>query len=454
MEKFRAKNRKLFPRLLIVAILAAVSAPAAFSEPQFHIVSMQQYCFTDVDCEFDLQLENIQPKDVQSFVEDVQDDVKFVSSCKDDLANAPSATGKNGTLIQVWFRFLKPGVFDIGVLTVRISGVLYKIPFGTVTVYQNPDSLQPQLFIKFNNQIYQSQGSVVTCTAGTHLDFTLYIKYAVQIVNYSWSLPENSIFKETKRYEITQGNPRGGGFSPDAITVASFEWQPLTKGRWSLPKIIVTATAYNGSRYDLTLPPCTIDVMESSQQTNSADSETNVFAYAFSQPLDVEKTKTVSVQKIEHPEKIVELRCKERHSFPFNKYAEQRRAAEIEAGIPSDGSEPSIPLFVLLLVCCIICISLTIVFLVVKKSRKAAFVFTASLLMLTGTIISGALVSRSYALFIGGPVNSIPEEKNSTNISIRAGSRVRVLHSAGNWVYVHSNDTYGWVQKENVYYIK
>jgi hypothetical protein len=454
MEKFRTKNRNIVPRLLIILLTMFVPAYAVSVEPQLHIVSQQQYCFTETNCQFNLKIVDVDPENVQSYVEDLQDSVTLVSLRKDDLAADINAQGQRGTLIQMWFEFAKPGLFNIGTLTVRISGKLYRVLFDPVVVYENPNTVQPELFITFSNPLYQKQGNLISCSAGTHLDFTIYIRYAVQIVNYSWKLPQDSIFTELKRYEITEGNPRGKGFSPDAVPLASFEWQPLTSGKWNLPLIVVTATAYNGSRFDLTLPNYEIAVSESSTPAESAASENSVFAYAFSEPVDVTKGKMVSVQKLEHPQKIVELRKKERHSFPFSKVAEQRREAEIKEGLVPGENEPSVPLFICLLLLSATGIAFTIIFIVIKKNRGAAISFAVTALILTGTIICGVMVSRTYALFIGGSVNSIPEEKINTSITIRAGSRVQVQHRAGDWVYVRSNDTYGWVQKENVYYIK
>src|SRR5574344_2590087 len=152
MEKQTAEFRKHFQRLLsflfyVTAVLCLPSFLSAeegsFAYEKNHILSLQKYCFTDSTSQFTLQLEGVAPDKVQSYVDDIPENVTLISSRKDELAGNGGSSGVKGTMIQLWFQFKKPGQYQIGNLIVNIAGKVYKYRFDPITVYENPDTVQP-----------------------------------------------------------------------------------------------------------------------------------------------------------------------------------------------------------------------------------------------------------------------------------------------------------------------
>lgn len=60
---------------------------------------------------------------------------------------------------------------------------------------------------------------------------------------------------------------------------------------------------------------------------------------------------------------------------------------------------------------------------------------------------------RKYAIFAGGEIKSIPEEKTKGTL-FSGGQKVRIKESAGNWRYVECPDFSGWTESENLFEIK
>lgn len=462
MEKSTAGNKKHIQRLLILILTTTLYMQLPFSlcaqektfDPQSTgIIAMQQYCFTDTDCQFNLAIPDVMPQDVQSYVEGMPDSVSLVSSRKEDLSI--SVAGKKGTLIQLWFRFKTPGLFQLQPLTARILGHVYQFAFDPVTVYENPNTVSPEVFVLFNNKNFQEQGTHLYSQAGEHIRFTVYIRYAVQIVDFTWSVPQNSIFTEVKSYDITAGVPRGSGFSPEALPVAVFDWQPLVRGDWKFPAILITATAYNGARVTIPFPNYLVTILPNEQiVSDPVQNEESAFAYAFTDTSPAASKSKVSDYTRQDSEALRTLRVKERHSFPFSKAGRERMALEQKENITDNEDEPSVPLFWLLLGLSGIALVCSIVFFVIKKTREGSISIVILFVVLSGTVISGMFLSKQYALFVGGSVSSIPEDETHSIIMIQAGSRVQIKRSAGDWVYIKYDETYGWVRSDTLYVIQ
>lgn len=460
MEKQTTEFGKHCKRLLTPLLAAVVFCTAEFlsaeqvSVQKMHIFPQQKYCFTNTDCQFNLRLDNIPPETVQSYVDAIPDMASFISLRKDELAGDEASPGARGTMIQVWFQFKKAGVYNLGNLMVDISGKLYKVPFDQITVYENPETVQPQLSISFFNQAFPNNGGTITCTAGDHIRFTLYTRYAVQIINFDWDIPENSIFKEVKQYAITEEIPRGGSFSPAAVPVATFDWQPLLQGTWKFPSIRITATAYNGAKVDLTLPEFAVNVLPAPAVRRNAKTGQSAFAYAFAEPVEKSSVQDSTSGISPNQERLLALRSIERHSFPFNAAVKERQQIEEQEGLASGENEPSVPLFVTLLTLCVIALAGTVLLFLFKHMRSGSVCLAVLILLLICSILSGVQVTSKYALFAGGTVSPIPENAASSSVIMPAGSRVQVQRDTGDWVYIKYNDTYGWVLKTKLYYIK
>ncbi|MFA6936810.1 MAG: hypothetical protein WCQ67_01105 [Treponema sp.] len=459
MEKSTTRNKKHFQRLLIFLLVFFLFFTDNFlfakqkqTYSELRVVPQSSFCFTEEATQFVLKIPNVPPAQVSFYTEPANSSVSFVSSYKDEYIPENSSSLERGTLIQLWYKFKKTGSITPPQLSVSINNKSCKISFEPITVYENLNTVQPVLSINIQNK--ENNGNEITCIEGEQLKFIVYIKYAVQIISFDWELPENSIFSELKRYEITEGQPRGTTFSPSYEPVASFSWQPLSVGKIKFPNIKIVATAYNGKRYDLSLQNYIVNVMPSEKENENSKINENVFAYAFTKPVSIQNESNAKVKSVVNPQKILTLRKAERNSFPFNSVVEKRISAEKEIGLEPGENEPSIPLYKVFLISSLVLLIISVILFVLKKTRPAVIAITFYAVFLVGTVVSGIPLTLDYALFAGGIVSPIPEQAASSSVVVQPGSRIIIQKKAGEWVYIKYSDTYGWVQESQVYYIK
>ena len=415
----------------------------------------EEYFFTHSECPFELNIENVSPDKVSVYVNDVPGNVSFMSSRKETYIPADSGkSGRHGTHLVIYFRFDETGDYHIRPVEVRIDGSYCRIPVEPVYVYDNPSIVQPQLSIQFDTPDINVSGKKITAVAGQHISFTLFLRYAAQIVDYTWTIPEDSIFAELEHYEIAEGLVHGAEFSPKSVPVAKFDWQPLVHGDYELPKVHILATTYGGLRTEVPFPSYKVTVTPSTQKAAGNAGAKSVFPYAFNDQAVPGKEKSPYGQDFTLAEKIHALRVKERHSFPLvSKAGAVRRRAEKSAGLVPGRAEPSLALLFLVIALATVALVLYIVFLVRKNKLLRRIMLSLTLAAGVGALVLGAQTGNVHAVFAGGMVSSIPEEKKS-DVTVRPGVIVNVIRTAGDWVYVSYNDTKGWVPKETVLVIK
>jgi hypothetical protein len=462
MEKQSVGQKRKLCSGLLILLLVAISFPLfaeTLSKAQIralHVVPQNKIFFTGAECGYTLTLPGIEPSNVQTELPSVPSGVQFLSSKRDEYIGSD---GKLGTIVRLWFSFSSAGVYTFDPLSVMIGFRSYGLQFDTVTVYENPKTIMPVLSVRFDNDVSVTDGNVpvVSVAAGQKIHFTLYLKYAVQVVNFSWELPQNSLFTELKRYEITRGEPRGNDFSPNEIPVARFEWEPLVAGHCRLPDVHMTVTAYNGSRREPVLPAYDIFVVEQSSknaQTSIPSPRENAsFAYAFAEQTDSVSEKNLEVSFIDC-RNLAQLRSAERHSFPWSPAVEKRRAAETAAGISEGVSEPSVPLFHLLMLLFAVSAAGAAVLFAFRHFYGAVAVTGLTLLFLILSVLYGATLFPHYGIYAGGTISPVPEKNASTEQSAAAGIRVKIVEKAGEWVYIDCTDSGGWVQEKAVFRIR
>lgn len=451
MEKSAAGTAKQFKRLLILFTFLFSSAVNSFAVNVREVMkgaeikSTEEYCFTQKSTQFSFTINEIEPKYIEFYIDKVPDGVIFLSSSK-------TAAG-NGTVINLFFQFENTGTYKINPLVCLVRGYTFYVPFRKVEVYENPDTIQPELSISFANYTYNNENAAIKIPTGSHLVYTVNVRYAVQIIDFTYALPKNSIFTELKRFPITEGLPRKAEFSTELEKIAMFDWQPLSEGDWTLPQIKVTATSYNGGRYVLQFPERTVKVVQAASERHDDDSLETVFANAFTEriPGEAEYIQTVIPEEVFV--KIADLRKQERKHFPFSKIRKERIALETEYGLNETAREPCIP-FVICLIA-LLAVTVVVVIILFKKEKYlyATAGTLASLVLVVFTVILIVRLNVKTALFTGNSLSPVPEETGSVSVVLEKGSYVTVTKKAGKWLYVKINETYGWTTEDNVIYI-
>jgi len=413
--------------------------------------------FTAQENGYTICFDGIDSSQIQTDLPSLPPGVQFVSSKRSVFVNNE---GERGTMIQLWFSFTDVGPVKLPPLIVQVNKKTFYLPFGDVTVYENPALISPVLEVTFDEKTNVTTSAsglrTVKLRAGEKLRFTVNIKYCVQIINYSWKVPQNSIFEEVKRYEMAAGQVRYPDFSSEAIPLAEFEWQPLTAGSYTLPHLDIKALSYNGYQKNIFMPECEIIVSGEMQTQSKAPfiPMRDIFSDAYE---DVELSARDANKYVVSKSDcvlIAQLRSIEKHSFAFTSAEKNRRAFEEKIGIPDAEEEPSLPAIWVHFFVGLICLVLSNIFFILRRYKTTVAMFIATLVFLLFSISAFISSTEEYGIFCGGKVWSVPETTSSNTRTVSAGIRVKVSQKAGDWIYIESANINGWVTDDSVIFIE
>ncbi|MBQ9207350.1 MAG: hypothetical protein IJ158_11655 [Treponema sp.] len=244
--------------------------------------------FTQTENCYILELEDVEPHTVTMELPDLPLGTAFLSSKKEEFV---SENGHRGTVISLWFNFSESGITQFSPLLVKINGRPSYFEFERTIVRENPALISPVLEIQFkrpaNLTTLKNGQKSLFVKKGEKISFTVFLRYGVQILDYKWTIPKDSIFTEITRSDFANGAQKITQFTNEAKNLSQFEWQILKEGIYTLPQISVTAVSYNGSQKTLSLPQnIEISVSNEKYQTNDSYFSKNntVFASSFEKP--------------------------------------------------------------------------------------------------------------------------------------------------------------------------
>lgn len=464
MEKQRSKSiTKSCRRLLISGLIGLLFSTNLFSQKlslseinQLRIVPAEnQNLFTKTEIKLILSIPNLKPSQIQVLSNPVQSDVYFKTMKKSE----DFETG--GTLIELWYNFDKAGTYQLEQLPVMIQNRQRYIKFSPLKIEDDPSKQNPRIVIEFENGttiisdhgIYENP--IFTYKIGQKINFTVNLQYATQLVQFTWDLPKDSIFKQTKTYEITEVKYREKKPSNELIPVASFEWTALTAGKQNIPKIKLVATGYNGYRNELLLPEAKINFTEEKLFSDNSDSD-NFFTEAFSAEYSDKNTRSSFEITESDCEKLAKLYSKERNTIfthHGNKKARQNFERSLSLPVNQNRDFSLGQLFGSIL----FLIGATIVLIISIREKKHLRILISSALILIATVpLLYAIIkgTEKYGICTGCTIYSIPEDNAEAFSEIGTGNKVQITETTDSWLYIQLGEAGGWCKKENIIIIK
>lgn len=472
MEKQSKRTKKRFV-LGLLAALWLICANSSFSQAEqknsftrddaekLMILPKDDIFFTNKEAQFILKIPNILPSDVQTELPNFPEGIVFNSSKRGDYF---SQDGSMGAEIDLWFTFRKTGSLTLPPLIIYVKGRRYSINFKTVEVYENPRTILPRMTLVFDSGevIGEETKKIPTISLESNKTarFTLYLQYAIQAQQFAWSIPKDSIFTETKRYNIENSSERASDFSTKKVPVADFEWTPFASGQTSLPEIRMMATAYSGRSIYLTTPECLVTITpqnksKADKQDMKTSEQDSVYAYAWAEETSGNKEQQDKEISPFDCAEIARLRSQERRSFiNARKIRAQRIAAEEKIGLQKSENEPLLPIFFILLGTTGILAALGIILFLLKKRFEAAMAGIAAIAFIFVTSIDANVLIKKHGIIVGGEISPVPEESAMTKTAVSGGSRVLIKEEVKDWYYIVYNENGGWIRKENLAAIK
>ncbi|MCI6810727.1 MAG: hypothetical protein MR958_11155 [Spirochaetia bacterium] len=459
MEKQRNfTESKSFKRLLTAGLFAVIFSTVLTAQAltlaqikRLRIVPAEnQKLYAKTELKFEVVLPNTPASTVQVQAPAETRDVNFKTLRKTELYS-----NNTDTKIELWFSFDKKGTYKLPPLSVMINGRSRSILFDEVVIENNPANMPARLVIKFNNgqTVYSdddiSKKVLFTSEAGKKLSYTIYLQHAVQLIQFNWELPKESILTQTESFEITEIKYREKNYSEELIPVASFEWVSLSEGKHPMPEIRISATGYNGYRSAILMPEFYIDFKNNTVlEEDEADA---LFVEAFNSNYvhsSKSEQKTISDEDCE---KLAKLRTAEKRAF-LNLFQARRERADFEQELELPNSQSEFPVFILHLsiAAFIIFLLLFIYYVRTNKSFQKVMIITGMICTLVLIISSSVQVSKKYAIFKQSSILSVPEENATSVNELASGTRVRILEETEEWSYIEIGETGGWVKKDRL----
>ncbi len=287
--------KSLLVPLFMLLVLPLHSLPSKKVLRELKVLPRSEIFFTQMENCYSLEIPDIEPGKVQLDLPELPLGTKFISSKKEEYV---SADGVKGTQISLWFTFTDSGDTRIPPLLTRINGRTYYFEFEPVYVYENPALISPVAEVIFDRPDLlktdkKTGQKTLRVTSGEKISFTVALRYGMQVIDFRWKLPKDSIFNETQRFEFANGEEKITEFTTESKKLASFEWQILKEGLYPLPEITIGTISYSGAKKQLYLPQnILVSVSESKTSVNSEAKSgwhnADIFEAAFEKPEDDE----------------------------------------------------------------------------------------------------------------------------------------------------------------------
>lgn len=459
MEEQRITTAAKSCRRLLIFILLMLAPAVTFAQTltaamirELTIVPAEnQKLFAKEDLKFEVFIPYVKSGQVQIQSPTAASEVSFKQIKKtDDWENG-------GVKLEIWYSFGKKGDFQLPALPIVIQNRRRTIKHAPVTIIDNPADMSPRIVIEFSNgQVLYSDiaAEIIQLPVGKTISFTVNLQYAVQLIQFNYDIPKDSIFTQTKVFEITEIKYREKKYSDELIPVATFNWTGLAEGRHSMPPLKLQVTGYNGYRVDCIMPEFPVEFLPLEESEDGGKLET-AFEDAFNFSFEDEQAAIRSRITLQTCEQLAQLRINERNElFAHAANKHERRLFEEEYMLPATEDEFFMGICYLSYLILLVMILLLII--LIKKHYKNLIVIAASLLICAIALFTYSQVKKneSYAIFTGGKVSSIPEATAESFSEISAGNRVRITEKAGKWYYVELGETGGWCQSDKVLIIK
>lgn len=397
--------RRKFRTGLLICMLLGTLPLYAQSYRNLMIKPKETYCFAGDMNTFILEVPNVTPDDVDIVVQSVPENTTMVSSTKEEYFK----NEVRGTRITFLIRFSETGTYHIPAASARIAWNWINIPFQTVTVYDNPLTLTPRVFVNAPDVAYRGEPFTISISA---MHFS-------EISDVSVALDTGAMLE---RVELLNTLPfTVESFTADTFPVAIYQITPYSEGTFEIPEVSLAVKSYSGIRSVVSASGKTVKVLPPEEQEPE------------------QKKGTFDIAYVELDEDSVEPQLMLRHS-----------AEEQAEKLNADRKTYRLCLWASLGV-----FAVCIVLLSTGSRRKSKG------LLITG--VTGAFfciiaisffisqICHDFVVSKGGELRTIPENNGNVLQLTQEGSVFRVKDESALWYHVTAeNGVDGWILKSDV----
>lgn len=404
MEISGKRFRRKFATGLLICLLAYALPVWGQSYRNLVIKPKDTYCFAGDISTFILEVQNVTPDDVDIVVQAVPENTTMVSSTKEEFVKNEI----RGTRVTFRIRFSETGTYQIPAASARIGWNWITIPFQKVTVYDNPLTLTPRVFVSVPDVAYM----------GEPFNLSISAMHFSEITDVSVALDTGAMLE---RVELLNELPFSvDSFTADTYPVAVYQVIPYNEGTFNIPEVSLAVKTYSGINSVVTSTGKSIKVLA----RDVAEKEESVA------PFDI--------AYVELEEDPLESQIVLLHS-----------ADEQAAKLIADRKTYRICLW-----CALGLFVLCIVFLVTGSRRKNKGLLILGLTGAFFCIIAASFfisqVCHNYVVSKGGELRLIPEANGNVLQLTQEGAIFRVKDESTLWYHVTAeNGVDGWILKQD-----
>ena len=417
---------RLLAAVAVITLLVPSVCFGAVSLRNLKIVPEKSSCFVGDTCNFILEIPEYQPSRIDATVQSTPDGVALMASSKDSYEE----NGVKGTRIVFTFKFSKKGTYKIPSLATRVDWISINIPFQSITVYDDPRTLLPEISVKLPKTIYAHEPFTATIS----------MRFFAEILEVYSDLDENMIITRSEDTAVLPFVQKE--FTENYETVALYDLTPIETGSVTVPAFHVLAKTYAGGQVLLTSDAQTVKVLAAKKQSVSGG-ESGYYASV----LDG------AGEDGDFGEGGVTFSDDNSSSMKKSDEEEVSSADEIAADIKHSrkvGKAFLIVAIVLFVLCAAALVTFFIrhmkLFAKIAAASSAFFLVLSVLLTILTAGVKG-VASRNAAVY------SIPEQNSSSVSVVIAGDVMQIKAVRNGWYSVKLvNGSEGWIKAEDCIY--
>ncbi len=397
-------RRKFSTGLLIFLLICSLPVWSQ-SYRNLVIKPKDTYCFAGDINTFILEVPNVTPDDVDIVVQSVPENTTMVSSTKEEFVKNEI----RGTRITFLIRFSETGTYHIPSASARIAWSWINIPFQTVTVYDNPLTLTPRVFVNVPDVAYKGEPFTLSISA---MHFS-------EITDVSVALDTGAMLE---RIELLNELPFCvESFTADTYPVATYQVIPYSEGTFEIPEVSLAVKSYSGIRSVVSASGKTIKVLPAEEEVGESNDVTFDIAY-------------------------VELEEESQEPQTVLLHSAEEQAARLMADRQTYKLGLMISLGVLVL---------TLILVTVGSARKLKGMLitgvTGAFICIIAVSFFISQASHTYVVSKGGELRLIPEKNGNVLQLTQEGAVFRVKDESAQWYHVMAeNGVDGWILKQDV----
>ena len=201
---------------------------------------------------------------------------------------------KNGTVINVWLNFTQSGKFELEDFIFSFSSnedepsnsQNFHVKFPEILISPDLSIQKPEIYICFDDKntikldketstekdnpviIYQKQYD-------DKFSFTIFVKYAFDILHFDYEIPKNAILTKTNFFEHSKSslNTESEEYSEQLFPIASFDMVCLQTGKTEFPKISIQLENFQHQKEKIILENYAVEILNYKKNHNIKESK-------------------------------------------------------------------------------------------------------------------------------------------------------------------------------------